>query len=482
MIAQEEEEDLNPLLRVSDFFLSLSRLQSFLCSLSPSPLSHNSVLSLSSAPVSPLLLLHRSSSGTANLCPAGYICPAGTGDYTVNPCIAGEVCVAGSSVASTCQPASISAPNAGYTTVTPGTYLWECVPGYFGTPQTRVCSITTGAFNGNNVLCTPCSQVAPSAPTNGDSRVLVTGTWRYTCKPGYYGTVTDRVCSTSTGSFSGTAPTCTACGGLGFYCPGGDDSRRLQCPAGTWGDPNNLLLGSAACSGPCTAGYYCPLQSTTSTAYRCGDASVFCPSGAAQPTAVRSNYYSAPLTSPVTIRSSELACPTERMCEGGLILPGISFGDSCPVDLPGTTAPEVYSGVDFGPAFSIYTNGSVLGYNVVISKIATLDSTCAIFASNFSWNNATKRVSIASPLDYPSCQSGFTLTLNATRKFDSSLFATCVVNVTITQVAKKPVITDCGPRQIAESTIAGTPVSNPTAGGSAGLVATTTKICTSIRW
>ncbi|GMF50831.1 unnamed protein product [Phytophthora fragariaefolia] len=77
---------------------------------------------------------------------------------------------------------------------------------------------------------------------------------------------------------------------VGSFCspdeaPG---SSRL-CPGGTFG--NVTGLGSAACSGPCLAGYYCPRGSTSATQLTCGGVDVFCPTGSAFPTQVSPGHY-----------------------------------------------------------------------------------------------------------------------------------------------------------------------------------------------
>ncbi|GMF24118.1 unnamed protein product [Phytophthora lilii] len=87
-----------------------------------------------------------------------------------------------------------------------------------------------------------------------------------------------------------TASTEEAACPLGSFCspneaPGGS---RL-CPGGTFG--NVTGLASAACSGPCSAGYYCPPGSTSATQSPCGSVDVFCPPGSALPTQVTSGYY-----------------------------------------------------------------------------------------------------------------------------------------------------------------------------------------------
>ncbi|ETP31356.1 hypothetical protein F442_19775 [Phytophthora nicotianae P10297] len=77
---------------------------------------------------------------------------------------------------------------------------------------------------------------------------------------------------------------------VGSFCspneaPGGS---RL-CPAGTFG--NVTGLATAACSGLCKAGYYCPKGSISPTQLPCGSVDVFCPPGSTAPTQVTPGYY-----------------------------------------------------------------------------------------------------------------------------------------------------------------------------------------------
>ena len=54
--------------------------------------------------------------------------------------------------------------------------------------------------------------------------------------------------------------------GLSSYCSG--DGSLLTCPAGVYGASAGLT--TAACSGLCQAGYYCPAGSASATAFECG--------------------------------------------------------------------------------------------------------------------------------------------------------------------------------------------------------------------
>jgi len=138
--------------------------------------------------------------------------------------------------------------------------------GYVGMPVSRTCDGVTGTWNGTAVSCAPCSP--PAAPTDGYVTTSTAGSWIYGCNAGTWSgaTVTPmtRTCQ-STGAFTGSAVTCSSCGS-GYYCTG--NSAHLACPAGTWSSLTQTRLATAACSGSCTAGYYCPVGSTSPTASR----------------------------------------------------------------------------------------------------------------------------------------------------------------------------------------------------------------------
>ncbi|KAG9401129.1 hypothetical protein AC1031_009884 [Aphanomyces cochlioides] len=66
-------------------------------------------------------------------------------------------------------------------------------------------------------------------------------------------------------------------------------SKCLLCPAGTFGASPGLTTSN--CSGLCTAGFYCPLGSTSSTQQECGPPKYFCPSGTSVRQVVAPGYY-----------------------------------------------------------------------------------------------------------------------------------------------------------------------------------------------
>ena len=75
----------------------------------------------------------------------------------------------------------------------------------------------------------------------------------------------------------------------GHYCV---DGLRTPCPGGVFGDEEGL--SSAACSGPCPAGYFCPYKSTSRSAHACNfnNPGYFCPEGSDHPLQVKLGYFS----------------------------------------------------------------------------------------------------------------------------------------------------------------------------------------------
>lgn len=217
------------------------------------------------------------------------------------------------------------AANANTPTVTLGTatYTWSCKTGFYGTPQSRTCSSTTGAWSGIAPTCLQCSP--PSAPSGGTVVQVNTNTWQYSCAAGYYATATapaSLVCSTSSG-FTTTPPACYGCG-ASFYCLGG--MSRTACPAGTWASPAAINLQTSTCSGLCLAGYYCPAGSTNNAPFKCGSIDKYCPTGSGAPITILASdntKYTGPLSVQVDVREQAIACPAYRKCAGGVLFPAV---------------------------------------------------------------------------------------------------------------------------------------------------------------
>lgn len=135
----------------------------------------------------------------------------------------------------------------------------------------------------------------------GGIQYYCVGGVRYAVDPGY-------------ASIGGTPETRTGqqpCVTPGFYCLGG---QSLPCPAGRFASSSGS--GSAACEGPCRAGYYCPTASVVDDANECGGNNVYCPAGSGAPQPVTPGYYSTGPSS--TRRTGQSVCPLGMYCVDGV--------------------------------------------------------------------------------------------------------------------------------------------------------------------
>ncbi|POM78126.1 Hypothetical protein PHPALM_4382 [Phytophthora palmivora] len=117
---------------------------------------------------------------------------------------------------------------------------------------------------------------------------------------------------------------------LGSFCI---DGVKYPCPAGTFGATSGL--STAACSGKCAPGYYCPPSSISRTQNECGSSSVYCPEGTGkEPRFVSSGYYSV-LTSGMVddgrnaTQNDMKICPKGFYCRQGIRIrcPEGTYGD-----------------------------------------------------------------------------------------------------------------------------------------------------------
>jgi len=118
-----------------------------------------------------------------------------------------------------------------------------------------------------------------------------------------------------------------ACSGecpLGFFCPiGSFNSTMLRCPAGRYGMKTGLY--NSACSGLCAPGYHCPEASTSPYEFECGvrtsenrtDADVFTQlgsnTGVINPFHSRLDHGEASLTEEVDISGASIASNVDMM-------------------------------------------------------------------------------------------------------------------------------------------------------------------------
>jgi hypothetical protein len=112
------------------------------------------------------------------------------------------------------------------------------------------------------------------------------------CPPGRF-CVGGIMFNCSAGTYSANGSSTSACDGLctaGYYCPIKSTSpTQVPCPAGRFGVPG---MASSLCAGSCNAGYFCPSASTSPYQYMCGADTVYCPRGSGAPLSVQHNYYS----------------------------------------------------------------------------------------------------------------------------------------------------------------------------------------------
>lgn len=98
----------------------------------------------------------------------------------------------------------------------------------------------------------------------------------------------------------------------GYYCSGG---KKSVCDVGSYSLPAGGESLSA-CSGTCTAGYYCPWISASPTQVACGGPQFYCPLSSAAPRNVPvGNYSTGGLPTTMTGKSE---CEAGTYCTGGV--------------------------------------------------------------------------------------------------------------------------------------------------------------------
>jgi len=99
---------------------------------------------------------------------------------------------------------------------------------------------------------------------------------------------------------------------------GEEHSRGTGLPPG---------LRSAACSGPCAAGYFCPPGSTSPTEVPCGGDGVYCPPAVGRPVPTKPGFFTVGGAN-ATVRTDQRPCEPGSFCVEGIKFdcPGGSFG------------------------------------------------------------------------------------------------------------------------------------------------------------
>lgn len=199
-----------------------------------------------------------------------------------------------------------------------------CPPGSYCEGGVRF-SCPAGTFGASRGLATPtCSgNCAPGffCPTNSTSAQQVAcGSIAVYCPEGSGAPVPALPGEETIGPGPSTRVAVAPCPS-GWYCVGGVATR---CPAGRFGCADRQ--SDARCNGPCTAGFFCPLGSSSSQPFACGNSSAapdaaawYCPEGSSEPLPVLQGYFSegSSVDTPHQ-RSSQTRCPIGSFCVLGV--------------------------------------------------------------------------------------------------------------------------------------------------------------------
>lgn len=264
-------------------------------------------------------------------CRAGYFCPAGSTQYDQFPCgKSSYYCPQGQPARLLVDRGFFSVPEepvgsfqfrVDQVQCGPGTYCvdglrFPCPAGRFGT------QLELSARN--------CSGICPTGhycPLSSPDPIF--------CPAGTYGAVTGL-----------ENPECSGLCEPGYFCPqGSTKADQMPCAPGKYGTEYGLKTKecSPSCEGPgagapnatssdgtkfcesrdCSAGYYCPLASTTAKQVECGGADKFCPPSSVLPTPVSQGYYTIGLLSKpgnmqnIGMNSDEATRYSQIICEPG---------------------------------------------------------------------------------------------------------------------------------------------------------------------
>jgi VCBS repeat-containing protein len=248
--------------------------------------------------------------------------------------------------------------------------------------------------------------------------------YSWSCSPGFFGpTMTLTLNNTDNTWVRGGATTmnCSACA-AGSYSVAGSTTTCSACPAGSFG--STTAMASASCSGQCDAGYTCPAGSTSPRVQACGGVGVFCPLGSATPTSVSAGFYSTPLGVAKSVRTSQTACPTNRQCAGGSLLPPVDLSATCPGGELVVQVTEEMRNVDIGPVLEAAAPGWTsstpnVRFNVSSISPVQLASTCpvstyVIFPVQPASNSSRLRIG-STALSAEQCGTGIAVVLRAFR-------------------------------------------------------------------
>ena len=258
------------------------------------------------------------SSSCPQTCVAGYYCPAGSSNVYQNNCPPGSYCPQGASAPIACTTAGYYCP---LFASSPTQYI--CAGGYYGSGSSLTSSTCTGACN--------AGYYCPSGSTSPN---------QYICPAGHYCPATSSTPIPCAGGTYGVSQglssnACTGTCTAGYFCPAGSSSsttyrcpagyycgagaaNAIPCPAGNW----SSMLGAisiANCNNTCPPGFYCPPGSSSGTAFACY-AGYFCSGGSTTPT--------------------QFSCPAGYYCPNATAIPLLckQLGYYCPVNSPSNTS------------------------------------------------------------------------------------------------------------------------------------------------
>ena len=194
-------------------------------------------------------------------CSGGYYCIAASRNATAAACPAGLYSTGGVATCSPCPPGrfgnvtAVAVPvcigdcSAGYAcpsgSVSP--LQLTCPPGQYSLTGASNCTVcVAGQYGNNSALPTAACSGMCDAGSYGAAPGLTVSTCSGPCTAGY---------ACPVGSTNATVAVCSP----GTYSTAGSGGCT-PCPAGQYGQA--FALPSATCSGACTAGHYCPMEST----------------------------------------------------------------------------------------------------------------------------------------------------------------------------------------------------------------------------